>query len=204
MGEVDTVRESTVSNNAIHIPNKLYFKIGEVARIVGVKPYVLRYWETEFPEVVPPKSRGNQRLYRRKDVECMIAIRDLLYRERFTIEGARKHLRGYAARKLVPPFRETVSLERVAEEMGGVEETAGEEAVSPPIPEVKTAAVEPHNGRDFNPQPQPQIELPLVSPVNCEIGPARASEPSRDSAGPNRDFLLQLKDKLQGLLDALA
>ena len=75
------------------IPDKLYFKIGEVADIVGVMPYVLRYWETEFPDIVPGKSQSKQRLYRRKDVELILFIRDLLYQQKFTIEGARKRLK---------------------------------------------------------------------------------------------------------------
>jgi DNA-binding transcriptional MerR regulator len=74
------------------IPNKLYFKIGEVARLTGVKPYVLRYWETEFSGLGPKKSGTNQRQYRRKDVELVLEIKRLLYEKRFTIEGARKHL----------------------------------------------------------------------------------------------------------------
>ncbi len=77
----------------IVIPDKLYFKIGEVARIVGVKPYVLRYWETEFSEIAPSKSRTKQRLYKRKEVEQILKIRDLLYRDKFTINGARKKLK---------------------------------------------------------------------------------------------------------------
>ena len=75
------------------IPNKLYFKIGEVAHLVGVEPYVLRYWETEFPDIHPVKSKTNQRLYRRKDLETVLKIRTLLYKEGFTIEGARKRIR---------------------------------------------------------------------------------------------------------------
>ena len=74
------------------IPNKLYFKIGEVARLTGVKPYVLRYWETEFTGLGPKKSGTNQRQYRRKDVELVLEIKRLLYEKRFTVEGARKHL----------------------------------------------------------------------------------------------------------------
>ena len=75
---------------------KLYFKIGEVAKIVGVKPYVLRYWETEFSMVRPGKTRSKHRLYRRKDVETLVRIKELLHDRRFTIEGARKHLRSEA------------------------------------------------------------------------------------------------------------
>jgi DNA-binding transcriptional MerR regulator len=79
---------------AVGIPSdKLYFRIGEVARIVGVKPYVLRYWESEFSGVRPGKSRSNQRLYRRKDVEKLLKIKDLLHARRYTIEGARQFLK---------------------------------------------------------------------------------------------------------------
>jgi DNA-binding transcriptional MerR regulator len=79
-------------NDANLIPNKLYFKIGEVSEITGVKPYVLRYWETEFNIVKPSKTRTNQRLYRRKEVELILEIKRLLYEEKFTIAGAKKVL----------------------------------------------------------------------------------------------------------------
>lgn len=75
------------------IPDKLYFKIGEVARLVGVEPYVLRYWQTEFREIAPIKSRTNQRLYRRQDVAVIFKIQSLLYRDRYTIQGAKRRLR---------------------------------------------------------------------------------------------------------------
>jgi DNA-binding transcriptional MerR regulator len=75
------------------LPDKIYFKIGEVARLTGVKPYVLRYWETEFKAIQPVKSRSRQRLYRKRDVELIVKIKELLYKQRFTIEGARKKIR---------------------------------------------------------------------------------------------------------------
>lgn len=82
---------------AREIPSgKLYFRIGEVARIVGVKPYVLRYWESEFSVLKPDKSPSKHRLYRRRDVETLLKIKELLHQKRFTIEGARKVLRGSA------------------------------------------------------------------------------------------------------------
>src|SRR6266852_4288232 len=74
------------------IPDKLYFRIGEVSRLAGIKPYVLRFWETEFSSLGPKKSGKGHRLYRRKDVELVLEIKRLLYEKRFTIEGARKHL----------------------------------------------------------------------------------------------------------------
>ncbi len=77
---------------AFDIPDKLYFRIGEVARLAGIKPYVLRFWETEFPGLGPKKSGTGHRLYRRKDVELVLEIKRLLYEKRFTIEGARKFL----------------------------------------------------------------------------------------------------------------
>ena len=75
------------------IPDKPFFKIGEAARLVGVKPYVLRYWETEFKSVKPQKTRSQQRLYKKRDVELLLQIRHLLYDKRYTIEGARTRLR---------------------------------------------------------------------------------------------------------------
>jgi DNA-binding transcriptional MerR regulator len=74
------------------IPDKLYFKIGEVSELLGVEPYVLRYWETEFAVLSPKKSGTGHRLYRRKDVELLLRIKHLLYEKKFTIEGARMAL----------------------------------------------------------------------------------------------------------------
>jgi DNA-binding transcriptional MerR regulator len=78
----------------VQLPDKLYFRIGEVADLVGVKPYVLRYWESEFSIVKPTKTKSQHRLYRRKDVETLLQIKQLLHNERFTIEGARKRIRS--------------------------------------------------------------------------------------------------------------
>ncbi len=71
------------------IPDKLFFRIGEVSQIVGVEPYVLRYWESEFKALSPKKSGTGQRMFRRKDVELLLEIKHLLYDRKFTIEGAR-------------------------------------------------------------------------------------------------------------------
>ena len=78
------------------IPDKLYFRIGEVSRLAGIKPYVLRFWETEFNSLGPKKSGKGHRLYRRKDVELVLEIKRLLYEKRYTIEGARKYLESRA------------------------------------------------------------------------------------------------------------
>jgi len=78
--------------SASRIPEKLFFRIGEVCDLIKVQPHVLRYWETEFPMLAPQKNRAGQRVYRRKDVEMVFRIRDLLYEEKFTIAGAKKKL----------------------------------------------------------------------------------------------------------------
>jgi DNA-binding transcriptional MerR regulator len=74
----------------ISFPDKLFYKIGEVSKIVGVEPYVLRYWETEFTFLKPRKNKSGQRVYIKKDVELLLSIKKLLYQERYTIEGVRK------------------------------------------------------------------------------------------------------------------
>ena len=74
------------------IPDKLFFKIGEVCDITGVQAHVLRYWETEFPQLAPQKNRAGQRVYRRRDVEVVLRIKELLYEEGYTIAGAKKRL----------------------------------------------------------------------------------------------------------------
>jgi DNA-binding transcriptional MerR regulator len=89
MVEVDSELEGELGR----IPDKLAFKIGEVADIVGVKAYVLRYWQTEFDVLRPKKSKHGQRMYERKDVENLLLIKKLLYRDRFSIEGARSALK---------------------------------------------------------------------------------------------------------------
>lgn len=86
--------DDALKNELKNIPDKMAFKIGEVADLLGVKAYVLRYWETEFEALRPKKSNQNQRMYTRKDVETALLVRKLLHRDRFSIEGARKALRN--------------------------------------------------------------------------------------------------------------
>ena len=87
----------------VELPDKLFFKIGEVARIAGVKQHVLRYWETEFSCIRPQKSKSNQRLYRRRDVEAVLAVKHLLWERKFTIEGAKRHLKQEGIVAALPP-----------------------------------------------------------------------------------------------------
>ncbi len=109
---------------------KLYYRIGEVSRITGVKPYVLRYWESEFRWMAPGKSRSQQRLYRQRDIDVILLIKKLLYEERFTIAGARKRLRE-------------LGMARAAESVAA----EGAPAESPPSPKKRAGAHRPHPRR---------------------------------------------------------
>ena len=109
------------------IPDKLYFRIGEVAELCELPTYVLRFWETEFPQLRPTKSSTGQRMYRRRDVDSALRIRKLLYEEGFTIAGARQHLREEArtsANQNALPFpnRQNAELKRVRQ---GLREIVG-------------------------------------------------------------------------------
>ena len=85
-----------MAQEPVVIPEKIYFKIGEVCELVGVQAHVLRYWETEFPMLSPQKNKSGQRSYRRRDVEIALRVKQLLYNEMFTIAGARKKLQSEA------------------------------------------------------------------------------------------------------------
>lgn len=86
------------------IPNKLFFKIGEVCEITDTQPYVLRYWESEFPALAPAKNSSGQRIYRRRDIETVLRIKQLLYEEGFTIAGAKKRLETEMAGRTETPL----------------------------------------------------------------------------------------------------
>jgi DNA-binding transcriptional MerR regulator len=108
-----SARNKAVAKSAktaeVVIPDKLYFRIGEIAELCRLPAYVLRFWETEFPQLKPVKSSTGQRMYRHKDVENVLRIKKLLYEEGFTIAGARQHLRSESKidKKQVPlPFPE--------------------------------------------------------------------------------------------------
>ena len=123
------------------LPDKLFFKIGEVAEIVGVKPHALRYWETEFPALRPKKTRGAHRQYSRKDVELAMLIRQLLHDEGFTIPGARKRIRelGRHQRSSPPEPRAAREVGLRAELLGLRQQLAGflddlTEAAAAPVP----------------------------------------------------------------------
>lgn len=127
MSAPETAAKPGPAAEATEIPDKLYFRIGDVARLAGIKPYVLRFWETEFPGLGPRKSGSGHRLYRRKDVELVLEIKRLLYDQRFTIEGARKFLesraRNEASAAAVKPAKR-----RAAKAAAGASGQAGAQA----------------------------------------------------------------------------
>jgi DNA-binding transcriptional MerR regulator len=104
-----------ISTTDVAIPDKLYFRIGEVSELTRTKAFVLRYWETEFSSLRPVKSKSGHRLYRRKDVELIFQIRCLLYEKGFTIEGARRHLasNGKAAAEQTHLFQSPLNLQEI-------------------------------------------------------------------------------------------
>jgi len=125
---------------AIAIPEKQYFKIGEVSEILDVEPYVLRYWESEFKILKPTRTRARQRLYHKKDLELLLEIKHLLYDEKFTIAGAKKRLQE---------MKKQSAMEKKAKKTGKVSR-AKEEA---PVIEVKNentpASANPSDYRDI-------------------------------------------------------
>lgn len=106
---VNRQRGSADSEAPVEIPDKLFFSIGEVQKLVGVEPYVLRFWESEIPRLKPGKGPNGRRMYRKRDIETVLAIKRLLYDQGFTIAGARKALAtGAAAGGPRPSNRETL------------------------------------------------------------------------------------------------
>ena len=91
--------ENLLEPKNVQIPDRLFFKIGDVSQITGLEPYVLRYWETEFEILNPQKSKKNQRVYTQEDVQKVLLIKKLLYNERYSIEGAKRRLKEIRAEK---------------------------------------------------------------------------------------------------------
>lgn len=116
-------------NGEIVIPEKLYFRIGEVAELCGLPAYVLRFWETEFPQLKPTKSSTGQRMYRRADVESVVRIKTLLYDQGFTIAGARAHLKAEAKaakeQNILPFSQSKTSIEELKRVRRGLQEILG-------------------------------------------------------------------------------
>lgn len=131
----------------LQLPDKLYFKIGEVAELAGVKPHVLRYWEAEVPAIRPGKNRNQQRLYSRRDIELIFRLKQLLYSQGYTIAGARKALR----RKAVPD-------DAAAAVAPAVPAPAPAEPVAPPV-----------EAAPLPPLPPGQLDLPLGGGIDRRL-----------------------------------
>jgi len=148
----------------ISIPEKLFFKIGEVCDLVDVQPHVLRYWESEFPMLAPQKNKAGQRVYRRKDVEIVVRIRELLYDEKFTIAGAKRKLAselrgGSGARlKVVTPEVEA--------------ELTGEARVAEPASAASSSSVSPQSRRSLK-RIRRELEALLTMLDSDDIKPGR-------------------------------
>jgi DNA-binding transcriptional MerR regulator len=131
------------------IPDKLYFRIGDVARLLGVETYVLRFWESEFPQMRPNKSGTGQRLYRKRDVEMAVRVRNLLHGEGYTIAGARQVLAQDSARTKAPqltllekPITVPVADSKLAKLRGELKELLGILSATPGRADRKTRAVD--------------------------------------------------------------
>ncbi|MDQ1558022.1 MAG: hypothetical protein QOD32_1082 [Pyrinomonadaceae bacterium] len=170
---------------AVYIPEKLFFKIGEVCDITGVQAHVLRYWESEFPMLAPQKNRAGQRTYRKRDVEMALRIKELLYEDQYTIAGAKKKLaseiRGASKLKVVTPDMNAASV-------------AGEE-----LPPELTAA----HASSSHTQMQPSAPAALAAPSYAsdeEVAPAEPSVPLTDE---RRAALRRLREHMRELISLL-
>jgi DNA-binding transcriptional MerR regulator len=143
------------------IPEKLYFKIGEVCELIKVQPHVLRYWESEFPMLAPEKNRAGQRVYRRKDVELVLRIRDLLYEEQFTIAGAKK--------KLADEMRGSGRARIAAKEIAAVEPETKAAVATDPAPAVPV--VEEIAAPQSAEAPEPEASAPPPTASKKELPP---------------------------------
>ena len=167
-----------MNSAAVSIPEKLFFKIGEVCDITGIQAHVLRYWESEFPMLAPQKNRAGQRTYRKRDVEMVLRIKELLYEDQYTIAGAKKRLtneiRGASKLKVVTP-------EMGAQALG-----------TPPAPQLV-------------PTPEPETEEPPhdfddthVEPAHEQnTYPARPEPPQTDEG---RAALRRLREQLRDIM----
>ena len=112
-------------SNPPSIPDKLYYRIGEVSRIAGVPPSVLRFWENEFPRIKPRRTDSGQRVYRRREVEMILTIKHLLYDQKFTIKGARQHLKSKSASPPAPAPSKKDWVREVKDELQRIRDLLG-------------------------------------------------------------------------------
>ncbi|HEY0083576.1 MAG TPA: MerR family transcriptional regulator [Pyrinomonadaceae bacterium] len=172
---------------AVYIPEKLFFKIGEVCDITGVQAHVLRYWESEFPMLAPQKNRAGQRTYRKRDVEMALRIKELLYEDQYTIAGAKKKLvseiRGASKLKVVTPDMSAGSL-------------VGEE-----LPQETTT---PHASTQTQPTPSALLPAPpLAAPSYASDEEVAPSEPEVPLTDERRAALRRLREHMRELISLL-
>ncbi len=158
---------------AVYIPEKLFFKIGEVCDISGVQAHVLRYWESEFPMLAPQKNRAGQRTYRKRDVEMVLRIKELLYEDQYTIAGAKKKLhtdlRGASKLKVVTPDMTAANINT---------DDTREPTLPPPV-------------------------MPAASSVYASDHELPATEPSVPLTDERRAALRRLREQLRELISLL-
>ncbi|MGB8507855.1 MAG: MerR family transcriptional regulator [Pyrinomonadaceae bacterium] len=162
-----------MNSAAILIPEKLFFKIGEVCDITGVQAHVLRYWESEFPMLAPQKNRAGQRTYRKRDVEMVLRIKELLYEDQYTIAGAKKKLTG--------DLRGTSKLKVVTPEMTAQSMASAPQLVPSPAPDAVPVS---QSRTTFEEDEEPHDEEPELS-------------------GERREALRRLGEQMRELLSLL-
>jgi DNA-binding transcriptional MerR regulator len=144
---------------AVSIPEKLFFKIGEVCDITGIQAHVLRYWESEFPMLAPQKNRAGQRTYRKRDVEMVLRIKELLYEDQYTIAGAKKRLtnelRGASKLKVVTPEMSAQASQASPQLVHAPEHSAEDE----PQPYADSHAETHEHASAVEHAPAPEVEL---------------------------------------------
>ncbi len=163
---------------AVHIPEKLFFKIGEVCDITEVQAHVLRYWESEFPMLAPQKNRAGQRTYRKRDVEMVLRIKELLYEDQYTIAGAKK--------KLTSEIRGASKLKVVTPEMAAA---AAEQAETSQQQQSAPASV-----------PQQFASQPPTYASDTEVAPREPEYPVTDE---RRAAVRRLREQMRDLLSLL-
>jgi len=167
---------------AVYIPEKLFFKIGEVCDITGVQAHVLRYWESEFPMLAPQKNRAGQRTYRKRDVEMALRIKELLYEDQYTIAGAKK--------KLVSEIRGASKLKVVTPDMSAAS-VAGEE-------------IQQETTVHASSQPQMQTAPPApAAPSYASDEEVAPSEPAMPLTDERRAALRRLREHMRELISLL-
>jgi len=166
---------------AVPIPEKLFFKIGEVCDITGVQAHVLRYWESEFPMLAPQKNRAGQRTYRKRDVEMVLRIKELLYEDQYTIAGAKKKLTG--------ELRGASKLKVVTPEMGAQPQ--------PEAPPATPQLVPPPQPPTDEPAPRAFVEARPPAPPPDIPAPA---DPEPPLTSDRRAALRRLEEQLRDLL----